>query len=195
MTELVLAVLALAACVYGASSGTKLASRTNYAAFRDGLAETSLVPRRLLPATAAVLAGGEAIVAAGLLVALAFVAGGLAGSVPVAATALACGTVLTGVLAAGVIAVVRSGTKAACACFGAKAGRELTGAHVGRNVALLGLILAGLIGNEFRSGPSTAPAAAAAIVAIVAGAVVALLLIRFDDLVDLFAPVSRQTAR
>lgn len=192
MTELVLAVLALAACVYGTSSGTKLTSRTNYAAFRDGLAETSLVPRRLLPATAAILAGGEAIVAAGLLGALVLVAGGLAGSVPVAAAALACGTVLTGILAAGVIAVVRSGTKAACACFGAKAGRELTGAHVGRNVALLAVLVAGLIGNEFRHGR---PAAAAVIVAIAAGAVVALLLIRFDDLVDLFAPVSRQTAR
>jgi len=192
MTELVLAVLALAACVYGTSSGTKLASRKNYTAFRDGLGDTSLVPRRLLPATAAILAGGEAIVAVGLLVALVLAAGGLAGSVAVAAAALACGAVLTGVLAAGVIAVVRSGTKAACACFGAKAGRELTGAHVARNVALLGILLVGLIGNEFRHGR---PAAAAAIVAIVAGAVVALLLIRFDDLVDLFAPVSRQTAR
>lgn len=90
MTELVIAVLAVAACVYGASSGSKLAGRENYAAFRDGLAETSLVPSRLLRVTAAALAGGEAIVA---------------------------------------------------------------------------------------------------------GAVVALLLIRFDDLVDLFAPVSRQTAR
>ncbi|HZR55085.1 MAG TPA: MauE/DoxX family redox-associated membrane protein [Streptosporangiaceae bacterium] len=195
MTELVLAVLALAACVYGTSSGTKLANRTNYAAFRDGLAETSLVPRRLLPATAAVLAGGEAIVAAGLLLALALVAGGLAGSVPVAAAALACGTVLAGVLAAGVIAVVRSGTKASCACFGAKAGRELSGAHVGRNVALLALLIAGLIANAFRHGTPAAPAAAATVVAIVAGAVVALLLIRFDDLVDLFAPVSRPAAR
>lgn len=192
MTELVLAVLALAACVYGASSGSKLASRTNYAAFRDGLAETSLVPSRLLPATAAILAGGEAIVATALLVALVLVAGGLAGSVLVAAAALACGTVLTGFLAAGVIAVVRSGTKAACACFGAKAGRELSGAHVARNATLLGLLVAGLIGNEFRHGTA---APAAAVVAIVAGGVVALLLIRFDDLVDLFAPVSRQTAR
>lgn len=194
MTELVIAVLALAACVYGTSSGSKLTSRKNYDAFRDGLAETALVPSRLLRATAATLASGEAIVAAGLLTAVILAAGGLPGSVPVAAVALACGTVLTGVLAAGVTVVVRSGTKAACACFGAKAGRELTGAHVGRNVGLLAVLVAGLVGNEFRHG-TPAPAAAAAIIAIVAGGVVALLLIRFDDLVDLFAPVSRQTAR
>ena len=49
MTELVIALLAMTACVYGASSGAKLASRRNYIAFRDWpkpLAVSSTSPNR-----------------------------------------------------------------------------------------------------------------------------------------------------
>jgi methylamine utilization protein MauE len=192
MTELVIAVLALAACVYGTSSCTKLAGRTNYRAFRAGLGETVLVPRRLLGVTAAVLAGGETVTAALLAAAAVLAIAGLPGSVPVAAVALGCGVVLTGVLAGGVTVVIRSGTRATCACFGARSGRELSGSHLARNAGLLILLLAAAIGNEFRHGR---PAPAAAVVAIAAGAVIAVVLVRFDDLVALFAPVHRETVR
>lgn len=42
MTELVIAVLAMGACVYGASSAGKLARRQEYRAFRDAIAQTAL---------------------------------------------------------------------------------------------------------------------------------------------------------
>ena len=192
MTELIIAVLAMAACVYGASSISKLATRPKYLAFRAGLGETTLVPGRLLPATAAVLAGGEAAVAAGLVAATALSAARLPGAVPVTTAALGTATALTGALAAGVTVIVRSGTRAACACFGARSGRELGGSHVIRNLGLLTVLIVALAGNQFRAGP---PAPAAVAVAIGAGLVVALLVIGLDDIVALFAPVYREPAR
>jgi len=178
MSELVIAVLAVAACVYGTSAVAKLASRRSYIAFRDGLGETSLVPPRLLRTVAAVLTGA-----------------GLAGARPVTTAALACAIVLTGVLAAGVSVVVHAGTHATCACFGVRPGRTgqtLGAPHLARNLVLLALLVAGLIGNEFTRGR---PNVAAVLVAVVAGAVVALLAIMLDDLVALFAPVQRQAIR
>jgi hypothetical protein len=192
MTELTIAMLAMAACVYGTSAAAKLISRRNYRAFRDGLAETALVPRQWLAVVAAVLAGAETG-AAGILAAsavLAVTAG--VGSVLVATIALGCGILLTSVLTAGVTVVIRNGTHAACACFGARSSRKISGSHLARNVSFLVLQLAGLICNEFRHGRA---APAAAIVAVAAGAVIALLLIRFDDLVELFVPMRRQTVR
>jgi hypothetical protein len=192
MTELVIAVLALAACVYGASSGAKLASARSYRAFRDGLGETALVPGPLLPATAAVLAGAEAGVAAVLAAATILCGGGLPGSVPVAAVALACAAALTGVLAAGVTVVIRSGTRTACACFGARPGRDLGRSHLVRNAGLLALLVTAFVGNALGHGR---PPAAATVVAVLTGIVAALLVIRFDDLVALFAPVRHEAAR
>jgi hypothetical protein len=192
MTDLIIAVLAMAACVYGASSISKLATRQKYLAFRAGLGKTALVPSRLTGVTAATLAGGEAAVAASLAAATALTAARLPGAVPVTTAALASATVLTAALAAGVTVVVRSGTRAACACFGARSGRELGGSHVIRNLGLLIVLSAALAGNAFRAG---SPGPAAVAVAIVAGVVVALLVIGFDDIVTLFAPVYREPAR
>jgi hypothetical protein len=195
MSELVLAVLVVAACVYGTSAGAKLTSRRSYIAFRDGLGETSLVPPRLLRTVAAILVGGETVVAGGTVAAAILTAAGLAGARPVTTAALACATALTAVLAAGVSVVVRTGTHATCACFGVRPGRTgptLGAPHLARNLGLLALLVAGLIGNEFTHGR---PAVAGAVVAIAAGAVVALLAIMLDDLVALFAPVQRQAIR
>jgi hypothetical protein len=195
MSELVIAVLAVAACVYGTSAVAKLASRRSYIAFRDGLGETSLVPHRLLRKVAAVLVGGETIVAVGTAAAAVLTGAGLVGARPVTTAALACATVLTGVLAAGVSVVVHAGTHATCACFGVRPGRTgptLGAPHLARNLGLLALLVAGLISNEFTHGR---PNVAAVLVAVVAGAVVALLAIMLDDLVALFAPVQRQAVR
>lgn len=189
MTELINAVLAMAACVYAASSISKLATRQRYVAFRDGLADTALVPGRLLKATAATLAGGEALVAACLVTATGLRAAGLPGAVAVATAALASATVLTGALAAGVTVVIRSGIRATCACFGARSGRQLGASHLVRNAGLLAALVAALIGNEFSYGR---PAPAAVGVAITAGALVALLMIGLDDIVSLFAPMGHE---
>jgi hypothetical protein len=192
MIELVIAVLSTSAGVYGTSAGSKLVSGTNYRAFRDGLAETALVPGRLLAVTATALACGEAAVAIIQVTAAIAAVTGAPGSVPTATIALGCAIALTSVLAAGITVVIRSGRHATCACFGARSGRQLNGSHLARNAGLLVLLLVAMVGNQIRHGR---PVPAAAIVAIAAGAIIALLLIRFDDLAELFAPLRREIAR
>jgi energy-converting hydrogenase Eha subunit A len=196
MSELILAVLVLTTCVYGTSSAAKLGSRRNYTAFRAGLAETSLVPQRLLRAVAAMLTGVEAAVAAGAAVAAILIGTGLRGARPAAMAVLACAIVLTSALAAGVAVVIRTGTHATCACFGARpgqAGRALGWPHLVRNLALLIVLLTGLAASA--AVAVTRPAPAPALVAAATGAVIALLAIMLDDIVALFAPLERQTTR
>jgi hypothetical protein len=187
MAELVLAVLVMAACVYGTSAGAKLRGRQSYLSFRAGLGSTALVPRRLLGVTAGVLAGCEATVAAGLAAAGALTAAGLAGAATVTALALGGTALLTGVLAAGILVVIRRGTRARCACFGAASGRVLGVPHLARNIGLLALVAAGLAADHATHGrPVPSGMAAAATSGLVTG----LLLTRFDDLITLFTPMS-----
>jgi energy-converting hydrogenase Eha subunit A len=201
MAELVIGVLALTACVYGASAAAKL---SGHAAFRDGLAQTALVPGRLLRAVAAVLAGGEAAVAAAAVAAAVLAGAGLPGARPASVAVLGVAAALTAVLAAGVTVVIRTGTHAACACFGVRPGRTgpaLGGPHLARNLTLLALLVTALLvtaaGDTLAGSRSShgQPSVAAALIAVLAGVVVALLAIMLDDLVALFAPVHRPAAR
>lgn len=191
MTELVIAMLAMGACIYGTSSGGKLVRKKEYRAFRDAIAQTALAagnPR----AVAAILFGSEMTVAAALTSAMVLTIAGVRDSMTVAAVALGCGIALTSALIAGVTVVLRSGSRVTCACFGATSGRRISGSHLARNVGILALLLAGLIGNEFRQGRASA---GATIVALAAGGLAGLLLIRFDDMVELFAPVRQDVVR
>jgi hypothetical protein len=190
MTELTIAVLAMAACVFGASSGAKLSSRRNYLAFRQGLSETALIPPRMLPAVSAGLAASEATTASALAVAAALSVARVPGSVAVSCVALASAIALTTVLVAGVGAVLRAGTRATCACFGAVSARTLNGTHLARNAGLLAALAAGLVSNAFRNEHS---GSATWTIAIAVGAIMALLLIRLDDLTELFAPIHTPT--
>jgi hypothetical protein len=196
MSELILAVLVLAASVYGTSSAVKLGSRRNYTTFRNGLAETLLVPQRLLRVAAATLTGVEAAVAVGTAAAAILIGTGLRGARPTAMAALVCAIVLTSGLAAGVAMVIRTGTHATCACFGARPGqasRALGGLHLVRNLALLTFLLIGLAASA--AAAVTRPAPAPALVAAAVGAVIALLAIMLDDIVALFGPLERRTIR
>jgi hypothetical protein len=189
MAELVLAVLVMAAYVYGASAGSKLTGRQSYSSFRAGLGSTALVPGRLLSAAAGILTGCEVTVAVGLAAASVLTAAGLPDAITVAALALGGAALLTSVLAAGIVAVIRRGTRARCACFGAASGRALGMPHLARNIGLLVLLAVGLAGDQATHGrPTPATIAAAA----VAGVVMGLLVTHFDDLIMLFTPVSRQ---
>lgn len=187
MTEVVIAALAVACCVYLASSTAKLRRRSAYRSFRAGLAETGLVSRRSLPATAAALAGGEALVTVSAAAAAGLTAANATGAAAVTAGALSLAIALTGVLAAGVAVIVRRGTRARCACFGSAADRPLGRPQLARNLGLLALLIAALACAARSHGQ---PAAGGAIVAVIVGAVAGILLIRVDDLVALFAPIS-----
>lgn len=69
MDEFSIVVLSMVGCVFATSAVAKLRSRPAYSAFRDGLTETRLIPRRMLGRAAASLAGAEVAAAAGLVVA------------------------------------------------------------------------------------------------------------------------------
>jgi hypothetical protein len=186
MTDFVLAVLTIAAVVYGTSAAAKLRGRSAYRSFRAGLAGTALVPPRYLAANAAALVSGE-IITAGLAVAALLVTTLMPDADAIADSALAAAVLLTCVLAAGVAVIVRRGTVARCACFGAAAGIQLGLPHLARNLALLGVLTAGLISSLL--GPGR-PGLAGAVVALAAGAVAGLVLTRFDELIMLFMPPS-----
>ena len=61
MSEFVVGVCAMTACVFGASAAGKLRSRAAYRAYRSGLGANQLVPGHLLATAAAVLAACEAL--------------------------------------------------------------------------------------------------------------------------------------
>lgn len=193
MTELVLAVLGLGTGVFTASATSKLRGGAAYREYRAGLAATSLVPERLLPATAMTLCIAEVIVALALASAAAVTAAWLPGAIPLAVSALGLAAALSAVLTAGVATVVRRGTTATCACFGARSGRPLTVSHVARNACLLVVLVAGLVVAALAAAKSSP---AASVVALAAGLFAALIFVRWDDLAYLLGPVpSNRTTR
>jgi hypothetical protein len=190
VTELVYAVLAIVAVVYGTSGLAKLRSRTAYRSYRAGLADTSLVPGRSLPAVAAVLAGCEAAVALSALAALVLGAAGVSGS-EACASALSAAAALTLVLALGVLAVLRRGRPARCACFGSSVARPLGTIHLIRNTTILAAIVAGLAADLLSPARSSGAGTA---IAIVAGVVLGAFTVRLDDLAELFTPIEAAKA-
>lgn len=176
--------LAVIVVVFGASAVTKLRGRRFYRGYVDGLAESSLVAGRALAATAAVLAGSEALVAVAAVAAASYLVGAPPAPGSLASGALAAAAVLTGVLTAGVALVLRRGTQARCACFGSSASRPLGRPHLVRNAALLVIAIVGLAASVVSTTDSSV---GAGLVAAAGGAVVGLLAIHLDDLVDLFA--------
>ena len=198
MADLLIAVLVLAGCVYGTSATAKLSGRRAYRSYQAGLGEARLVPGRFLPATAAALAAGEIVTAGGLAAAAILIAMAGPGAVTVTAASLGAAVVLTAILSAGVAVIVRRGTPARCACFGAasggSAGRPMGKAHLSRNLGLLAAVAAGLAAVAAGAVAGGAPAPAGVVVAALTGALAAILLIRLDDLVAVFTPVSRGNA-
>lgn len=183
MGDFGVAALSLAACVFGASAAAKLRSAKAYRFFRDGLRGTKLLPRRLLPVGAAALSSAEAVIAAGLLAAAVQTTVAAPGAILVAEFALAAAALLTLVLATGVAMVIRRGIEAPCACFGANSDRPLGRAQLVRNLSLLAVICAGLAAVPLAHGR---PVMSGAVLGAIAGAVAALLFIRWDDLAQLF---------
>jgi len=187
MAELVISVLAGACCVYLTSAVAKLRSRRAYLSFRMGLAETKLVQPRLLPAVAALLAGCEALVSVStaVVIVLGVARWGDAGTAIAATLGLAIA--LTGALAGGIAVILRRGTQARCACFGAVSDQLLGRSQLARNSVLLAAVTTALICSRDNHGQ---PSVGGAVVAAMAGGVIGLLLIRLDDIVELFGPIS-----
>ncbi|MEU8030358.1 MauE/DoxX family redox-associated membrane protein [Streptomyces sp. NPDC049099] len=155
--------------VFAASAFAKLRGRAAFAGFTKGLAAMRVVPERGLRELAGVVAVTEAVVPV-LLLAPGTVRLGLG----LAVLLLSAFTLAVGV-------VLRRGTVASCPCFGA-AQAPFGVRHVVRNTVLTGVAAAGLA----TVGGGASGQGAGVLLAVLAGAVLASLVIRLDDLVALF---------
>jgi Methylamine utilisation protein MauE len=191
--EVTVAILTMAVVVFGGSAGSKLRGSRHYREFSEGLRQAALVPDRMLPVTAALLSGSEALTGVALTVALVFRAGATPDAAWLAAGALALATTLVAVLSAGVALVMRRGVTAHCVCFGSTtSSRPLGTAQLVRNIFLGVVLLAGLASAGLYRG-STPPVSF--FVALAGGFSAGLVLTRSDDLVDLFRPVRKARPR
>ncbi|MEU8103212.1 MauE/DoxX family redox-associated membrane protein [Nonomuraea muscovyensis] len=163
----------LLAGVFAAALAGKLRGRSAYQEFAASIVALGVLPRTPAKAAAAAITAGEAVA----VVLLAWPA--------TAALGFGLSAVLLGAFAAGIVSALRRGRRAPCRCFGAST-TPLGRAHVYRNLVLLAGSGLGLVA-AFAGGPAEVAGVA---VAAVAGAVAVVPVVRFDDLVSLFAPSS-----
>jgi len=147
------------------------------------------MPGRLLPAVAVLLCAAETATAACLIIAGALAVTGAPGAAALARAALGAAAVLSAVLTGGVAAVIRRGIQARCSCFGAASSRPLGRIHLIRNLGLLTVACAGLVGALLPPGH---PTMAGVLLAAGSGAAGALVFIRWEDVTDLFMPIPGQ---
>jgi Methylamine utilisation protein MauE len=164
--------------VFAVSTAGKLRTWRGFVA---SLRPLGLLPGRLVPATAVAVATAEVTVLLGLSAAVAGVLDLVPAGPVVRFGGLVAAAALLGVLTGGIALALRRGSSAPCACFGAST-RPLGGRHLVRNAILL-LVAAGALVTP--AGPVVP---AGALLGAAAGALVAVLLIRLDDLVELLAP-------
>lgn len=190
MSEFVIGVCAMAACVFGTSAASKTRSRAAYRAYRADLGATKLVPGSLLATVAALLAACEILTAAWLAGCTVLLAAlGSQPSALLGESALAPATLLIATLTAGIAVAIRRGSAAPCPCFGARSPRPVGPAHLLRNLVLLAAVISGMaLGPIAHRQPTPASLA----VALVTAAVAAMLIIRWEDLAELFAPTTAQ---
>jgi hypothetical protein len=166
----------LAACrvlllaVFLTSVAGKVRSRATWEGFVQSVRDLELVPARSALAVAAGVVGGES--AAVLLLA-----------VPVTVPAgLAVAGVLLAVFIVSIVLTLRKGVSVACRCFGSAAlpiGRR----HLVRNGLLFASVA--LAGVSFASSP-VSPHSAGMVVAVAAGLMGAVVVVVFDQIVELF---------
>jgi hypothetical protein len=163
----------LVAVVFAISATGKLRNRAVRAAFRRSVRDMAVLPAGAVRPVAVAAPVGEAATA----VLLAIPATAVVGCV--------LAFVLLGAFTAGIATVLRRGTSASCLCFGTTE-RPYSARHLVRN-ALLGA--AALAGALLYGIPVEAPAA---LLAIAAGGVAALVVVTFDELLDLFGTPAQQ---
>ncbi|NEA31287.1 MauE/DoxX family redox-associated membrane protein [Streptomyces sp. SID13031] len=179
MTGTSMALIALLGTVFAASAYGKVRSTVAWRSFAFSL--RPLLPARWVRPVAVLLPATEVGLTAAMFWAI---AGGLAklpGTLAVVQWAALAAAVLLAILTAGVAIAVARDSKVACACFGAS-NRPLGRLHVARNSALVVIaVLASTV-----SGQASSPGGL--LVGLVAGAIGALLIIRLEDLAELFHP-------
>lgn len=182
MAEFLVGILGMSAGVFATSAFAKLRSPPAYRDYRAGLRAMRLLPPGLLTGTAVTLVAVEAITACGLAAAAGLLAAGASAAYPLSVLAVTVAAALTLVLVSGVAVALSRGVQAPCSCFGGSSVRPLGAAHLIRNIVLLVLLAAGLAASALQRGR---PGLGGAVVAVAAGLVLSLLIIRWDDLVAL----------
>lgn len=181
MSQLLVATTIVVWLVFAGAVVGKLRSRARLREFRQSLVATGLVPRRWATGAATTVLAAETATLALLL---------LPGTTPVG---FALATVVMAGFSTGVWLVVRRGVRADCRCFGG-AGGPLNRLHLGRNLALLGVSLTGLVASLNTLAPTDLRSPALLPVAV-AAAVVAVLLIRVEDVAALARPAAPRGVR
>ncbi len=166
MSHAVLAARALLGVVFAVALVGKVATGRRRREFAGSLGAYRIGPGWRRPVAYAVAAVELAVIV--LLAAP-------GGAVPGLALAL-------GVLAVFTVTTVRSGSAGACHCFGA-AGRGTTGSFVARNVLLTGVAVIGL--GCAAAAAAGAPGRAGTVLAAGTGALIGVLVTRWDDLAAL----------
>ncbi|MDQ7909752.1 MauE/DoxX family redox-associated membrane protein [Phytohabitans sp. ZYX-F-186] len=168
MSGFVIGCRCLIGVVFVAAAASKLRSRPAFSAFTGSVRQLRLLPPRLAaPAAGAVVAAEAAIVVA-MVVA------------PDIGFLLAAGLLLAVTVAT--ITTIHRGVRARCQCFGTS-GTNLGLRHVVRNAALLAVAAGGLAGLATAGGPAQP---AGAVLAAAAGLVGGMVLVRLDDVIDLY---------
>ena len=180
MSQLLVATTIVVWLVFAGAVVGKLRSRARLREFRQSLVATGLVPRRWATGAATTVLAAETATLALLL---------LPGTTPVG---FALATVVMAGFSTGVWLVVRRGVRADCRCFGG-AGGPLNRLHLGRNLALLGVSLTGLVASL--STPALDLRSPVLLPVVVAAAVVAVLLIRVEDVAALARPAAPRGVR
>ncbi|MFI6316900.1 MauE/DoxX family redox-associated membrane protein [Nonomuraea sp. NPDC050556] len=160
----------LVGATFAYATWTKLRSRTAYREFAGSVRAFRLLPRRLENPAAVTFVAAE-------------LAAGAAVVVPsTAAVGFSLAAALLALFSGAIVATILRGRRVFCRCFGASEHRA-GWPQVIRNALLLAASVTGLIGSLV---PRPAPAPAELAVACTAGIAGALLISRFDDIVDLF---------
>lgn len=157
--------------VFLLSAVSKLPVGNRFEEFVGSLAAMRVLGRRYARPVAAVVVAGEAAVPVLLLL------------LPLPGFVVAA-LLLLGFCAA-IVTVLRRGTPAACRCFGGAKPARFQWHHVVRNAVLIAVAGVGIA--AVASGPSLPWQTV--VVTAPAGLIVAVLVARLDDLVELFAPV------
>jgi hypothetical protein len=158
----------LVAVVFAISAAGKLRTAAARTAFRRSLADMTVLPVRAVGTVAKAVPIAET--AAVVLLVLP----------PTAALGSLLALALLAAFTTGIVLVLRRGTRAGCLCFGTTE-RPYSRRHLVRN----GLLTAAAATGAVTSGtPTDLPAT---LIAIAAGAVAALMLVTFDELLDLLS--------
>ena len=183
MPYLFISLAVLLGFVFSASAWSKVRSAAAQRAFAASL--RPLLPNGTSAAVAVAVTVAEVGVALGLCVTVVAVLADLPGARPLGIASMLLAGVLCAALAIGVAVGIRRQLGLRCACFGTSE-RALSGRHVVRNAMLFAAAVAGLA--TVAAGPTGPVTAGGALLGLFSGTVVALILVRLDDLVDLFAP-------